>query len=220
MIQGRRRTPTRRTRCPSILAVFILGILIIPFAFVGINSHFTTGGESIVARINDADITFSDFTQSYTVYRRRMQSMLGPSFDPVQFDSLVARRRHLEALVNEELLRQATQSIKLEVDDERMAREIRNIPAFRLDGEFNLDVYLGRLASQGLTVRQFERDLRAQIIMSQLPDSILSSSITTNSELRDYVALQDQKRNFRTVLVPPLTVEGAPQPEEDAIQDI
>lgn len=207
-----------RDRLTGILAIFILGILVIPFAFVGINSYFTSSGENIVARVNDRDITFTDFTRSYTNYRRRMQSILGASFDPAQFESLVARRQHLDALIDEELLRQTTQSIDLEVDDERMAREIRSIPGFQLDGEFNLDVYLARLASQQMTVKQFERNLRAQIIMSQLPNSVLSSSITTDSELREFVALQDQKRDFRTVLVPPLTDQDAALPEESAIQ--
>ena len=207
-----------RDRLTGLLAIFILGILVIPFAFVGVNSYFQSGAENLVARVNEKDITVNDFTQSYSNYRRRMQSMMGAAFDPEQFESLVARRQHLDSLIDEELLVQAAQSIQLEIDDERLGEQIRNIPAFQLDGEFSLDVYLGRLTSQGLSVSQFERDMRLQFIMSQLPSSLMSSSISTNSELQNFVSLQDQTRKFRSILFSPLADEAAVQPGEEEIQ--
>jgi peptidyl-prolyl cis-trans isomerase D len=207
-----------RERLTGILAIFILGILVIPFAFVGINSYFQGGAENLVARVNDRDITSSDFTQSFSTYRQRMQSIMGASFDPTQFDSLLARREHLDSMIDEEVLSQAARGIELDIDDERLGEQIRSIPAFHLDGEFNLDVYLSRLTSQGLSVKQFERQMRAQFIMGQLPNSVLRSSIATATELRDYVSLQDQKRTFKTILIPPASNETAAQPDDAAIQ--
>jgi peptidyl-prolyl cis-trans isomerase D len=207
-----------RERLTGILAIFIFSILIIPFAFVGINSYFQTGAENLVARVNDKDITVSDFTQSYSNYRRRMQSIMGASFDPAQFESLIERRRHLDSLIDEEILSQAAQSIKLDIDDERLGEEIRRIPSFQLDGEFNLDVYLARLTSQGLSVKQFEREMRAQFVLGQLPSGVAASSFTTDTELADYVSLQDQKRSFRSILFPPVADASVEQPEDDAIQ--
>ncbi len=207
-----------RERLTGFLAVGILGILIIPFAFVGVNSYFTSGAENLVARVNDKDITVSDFTQSFSNYRRRMQSMLGAAFDPVEFESLVTKRQHLDALIDEEILSQAADSMKLEIDDERLAEQIRDIPAFQLDGVFNLDVYLARLTSQGLSVKQFERQIRSQFIMSQLPSGVLSSSITTNTELQEYVSLQDQQRNFKSVLIAPVIDETQAEFDDDVIQ--
>ena len=53
-----------RDRLTGILAFFVLGILIIPFAFVGVNSYFSSGNENLVARVNDSEITFNDFNES------------------------------------------------------------------------------------------------------------------------------------------------------------
>ena len=125
-----------RERLTGILAFFILGILIIPFAFVGVNSYFSSGDINLVARVNDQDITFTEFTNSYSNYRRRMQSIMGASFDPVQFNSAVSRLEHLDTLIDEAVLSQAAQGMELEIDDERLGQQIRNIPAFQLDGEF------------------------------------------------------------------------------------
>lgn len=207
-----------RERLTGILAIVILGILVIPFAFVGVNSYFQSGAENLVARVNDKDITTTEFTQSFSNYRRRMQSMLGASFDPVAFESLVTRREHLDSLIDEEVLNQAAMGLDLAIDDARLAQQILDIPAFQLDGEFSQDVYLARLTSQGLTVQQFERQMKAQYVMSQLPTGIMASSMATNSELENYVSLQDQTRQFKSVIVAPKSDEVQSDPDEAAIQ--
>ena len=207
-----------RDRLTGILAFFVLGILIIPFAFVGVNSYFSSGNENLVARVNDSEITFNDFNESYSNYRRRMQALMGAAFDPLQFDNLVARREHLENMIDQELVQQAALAMGLEIDDARLAQEIRSVPAFQVDGEFNADVYQNRLLSEGMTPAQFEADFRAQSIFAQLPTAILQSSLSTPSEIAYRVALQEQTRTFQAVMFP-TNLETIPTevPEEDVL---
>ena len=206
-----------RERLTGILAFAILGILIIPFALVGVNEYFTASGGNNVARVNETEITFNDFNQSYSNYRRRMQSIMGAAYDPVQFDQLVMRREHLESLIDQELITQAAQSMGLDVDDDTLAEEIRNIPAFQVDGQFNADVYQSRLLSQGLTPKQFQNEMRAQFVFTQLPKSISASSIATPTEIEEFVALIDQKRTFSAVLVAAETADPAPEFSQEEI---
>jgi peptidyl-prolyl cis-trans isomerase D len=58
------------------------------------------------------------------------------------------------------------------------------------------------LVAQGRTPKQFENDMRAQMIMGQFPSSIAASAISTSWELGDYASLHDQKRAFQAILVP------------------
>ena len=200
-----------RERLTGVLAFTILGILVIPFALVGVNQYFTSSGENIVALVNDTEITSNDFNQSFSNYRRRMQSIMGAAYDPVQFDQLVVRREHLDNLIDQELITQAAQSLGLDVDDDTLAEEIRNIPAFQVDGQFNADVYQARLLSQGMTPRQFQSELRAQFVVSELPKNIAESSFATTAEVKDLVGLLDQKRTFNAVLVAADNGEEVPQ---------
>ncbi len=71
-----------RERLTGVLAFTILGILVIPFALVGVNSYFTSSGDNIVARVNETEISSTDFNQSFSNYRRRMQSIMGAAYDP------------------------------------------------------------------------------------------------------------------------------------------
>lgn len=198
-----------RERLTGVLAFAILGILIVPFALVGVNEYFTSSSGNIVARVNETEISTNDFNQSFSNYRRRMQSILGAAYDPVQFDQLVVRREHLDNLIDQELITQAAQSMGLDVDDDTLAEEIRNIPAFQVDGQFNADVYQSRLLSQGMTPQQFQSEMRSQFVITELPKNIAESSIATSSELKEFVGLLDQKRTFNAVLIPAVSSEPA-----------
>lgn len=204
-----------RERLSGILAIFVIGILVVPFALVGVSSYFTPDAVNIVARVNDAQITQDDYTQSFQNYRRRMQSLLGQNFDADQFDQLVIRRQHLENLIDQELLTQVSLETGLAVDDERLAQAIRDIPAFQVDGAFNQDVYQSRLLAQGSTPQRFENEMRAQLILDQYPGTIASSAIATGWELREYVRLHEQERAFQAIVVP-AEVPGVEPPVGDA----
>jgi peptidyl-prolyl cis-trans isomerase D len=207
-----------REKLTGILAFGILGVLIIPFALVGVNEYFTTNSGNIVARVNDTEIAFNDFNESYSRFRRRAQATLGARFDPVQFDQLVMRRQHLDSMIDEELMSQAVQSLGLDIDDKTLAEEIYSIPAFQVDGQFNQDVYQSRLISQGLTPTQFQNEMRSQIVLSQLPENITVSSIATSSEISEFVALLDQSRTFNVAMVPAVIDEEIAFTEEEVNQ--
>ena len=193
---------TIREKLTGILAGVFFAVLIIPFAFVGVNSYFSSDAVNSVAVVNDQEITINEFTQSFQNYRRRMQSLMGANFDAEQFDQAIVRRQHLDTMIDQELLAQISIEAGLSVANDRLAAAIRDIPSFQVDGVFNADVYQSRLVSQGRSPTQFENDMRAQIIMSQFPSTIASSAISTSWELDGYVRLQDQKRAFRAILVP------------------
>lgn len=179
----------------------ILGILIIPFAFVGVNEYLASGSGNQVALVNDEEISFEAFNQSFINYRRGMQQRMGDRFNPTEYDSLVARLEHLDRMIDEELLRQAAMDLNLGVDDERLAETIRSIPAFQVEGQFNADVYQARVTSMGMSIPQFEAELRTSAVLSTLPQGIRDSSFATRSEYEEFVALSEQTRSFRALTV-------------------
>ncbi len=206
-----------RERLTGVLAFTILGILVIPFALVGVNQYFTSSGDNIVAKVNDKEISTNEFNQSFSNYRRRMQSIMGAAYDPVQFDQLVVRREHLDNLIDQELITQAAQSLGLDVDDATLAEEIRKIPAFQVDGQFNADVYQARLLAQGMSPQQFQNEMRLNFVVTELPKNIAESSIATTAEVNEFVGLLDQMRTFNTVLVPAEVADPPVQFSEEEI---
>ena len=206
-----------RDRLNGIIAIFIISLLVIPFAFVGVSSYFTSGANNTVAMVNDQEITLNEFNQAFQNYRRRMQAQLGSAFDPEAFNQPLVRRQLLDQMINEELLAQVAEEAGLAVSDADLALAIRSLPAFEVDGEFNSDVYMQRLQAQGITPEQFERDMRSAMVLDQFPTAIASSAIATPWEISDYARLQDQKRAFSALIVPAQT-DAEAQFSEDEIQ--
>ncbi len=190
-----------RDRLTGVLAFVILGLLVIPFAFVGVNEYFSSGSGNQVAIVNGEEISFDTFNQSFINYRRQMQSRMGEAFDPSDYDSLVARLEHLDRLIDEELLRQAAEQLEFAVDDDRLAQTIRDLQAFQVDGEFNADVYQARVGAMGMSIPQFEAQLRESAVVSTLPQGISGSSFATRSEYEEWVALMEQQRAFQALSI-------------------
>jgi peptidyl-prolyl cis-trans isomerase D len=210
-----------RDRLNGIIAIFILAILIIPFAFVGVSSYFTSDAVNSVAVVNDQEITINEFNTSFQNYRRRMQAMLGANFDAELFDQSTVRRQHLDTMIDQALLSQASVDAGLTVANERLAQQIRDLPGFQVDGEFNPEVYQSRLTSQGLTSQQFEEDMRIQMVMNQFPSTIATSAISTRWEMNNYVRLQDQQRGFGAIIIPAQNEdESVEEAVDEAVEEV
>ena len=208
-----------RDRLTGIIAIFIFAILIIPFAFVGVSSYFTSDAVNAVAVVNDQEITISEYNTAFQNYRRRMQAQLGASFDPELFDQPIIRRQFLDQMIDEELMAQVSIEAGLAVDNQRLALAIREVGGFQVDGEFSPEVYQARLSAQGMTPKQFEAEMRASMVMSQFPTAIGTSAITTDWERRDYVALMEQERNFQAIVVPAFPADVAAEEPTDAAEE-
>lgn len=190
-----------RDRLTGVMAIFILGLLAVPFALVGVNSYFSPDSENTVAIVNDEGITLTEYNDSFQNYRQRMRQLMGEAYDAERFDDPVIRRQHLDTMIERELLRQVSAESGLTVDDQFLAQAIRDIPGFQIDGEFNVEVYQSQLSAQGLTPPQFENQMRASMVLSQYPQTISASAIATPSEVDQYIRLQQQERAFAALMV-------------------
>ncbi len=124
---------------------------------------------------------------------------------------------HLDNLIDQELITQAALSMGLDVDDATLAEEIRQIPAFQIDGQFNTDVYQSSLLSQGMTPKQFQTEMRSQFVVTELPKNIAESSIATSAEVKEFVGLLDQKRSFNAALIAADVADVPPEFSEEEI---
>jgi len=210
-----------RDRLSGIVAIFIFAILIIPFAFVGVNSYFQSDAVNAIAVVNEKEITINEFNAGFQNYRRRMQAQMGEAFDPELFDQPIIRRQYLDQMIDEELMAQVSVDAGLAVANDVLAERIRSMESFNVDGEFNADVYQSRLTSQGMTPKRFEEEMRVSMILNQFPSAIATSAISTNWELDDYVSLMEQKRAFKALVVPafPAVAEGEEAPADEPVAE-
>ena len=70
---------TLRDKTTGWVAVAILVLLSVPFAFFGVENYFQAQVPTYVAKVNKVEIDQDQFRQRFEDHRSRMRQMLGPS---------------------------------------------------------------------------------------------------------------------------------------------
>lgn len=185
-----------RDRLNGIIAIFVFGLLAVPFVFWGVDSYTRAVPLDAVASVGEGEISSQDFQSSFANYRARLRQQLGDRYNDVETGSPESRRAYLEGMIDELLMRQHSEDMGLVVGDRVIAQIIHDTPAFQIEGRFNPDVYLQALASANQTPREFERGLREDIQTRLLPVAVASSAVITEPEVDRLIALQSQTRKI------------------------
>ena len=207
-----------REKTTGWIAVVILALLVIPFAFFGVENYFTQQVPTYVAKVGDQEIGQDEFRQRFERYRAQMRQMMGDSFDARDFESSEVKRRLLEQMIDEKLLAQAAEQRGVVVPAQQLQEQILGIDAFKVDGRFDPNRYRLLLASQNMSVQQFEQQLRSDLAVQFLPRQIVETGFVTDAYLDGYLALRDQKRDLDYVLLAPPSADQLGALDEAAVQ--
>lgn len=193
---------TLREKTKGWIAIAILAVLIVPFAFFGVENYFTQSVATYVAKVNDVEIGQDQFRQQFEQQRNQMRQMLGERYDAAQFETPEMKRQVLDRMINEEVLRQASTKLGIVVSPTQVQKEIAAIPAFQVEGRFDPTQYRQTLLGVGRTPRSFEQDVIRDLSTRALPQQVMESGFVTNAYLDRYLALRDQTRSFKYVVLP------------------
>ena len=213
-----------REKTTGWIATVILGLLIIPFAFFGMESYMSQRVDTHVARIaqppswwasapqawpfsylwSEHDITAEEFRQRFEIARMRARDQQGEAFDGKAFESAENKRRLLDAMIDEQVMRMAAEGDGIAIGDAQVRAAIREFPDFQVDGAFNADRYQLLLASQNppQTPREFEQTIRKNLLNGVIPDGLGRSAFVTNAEVDRLMRLLGEHRDVSFVLMP------------------
>jgi peptidyl-prolyl cis-trans isomerase D len=177
------------------IATIIFALLIIPFAFWGINYYFEGGGEPVAARVDDGVIGLREYQRALQTIRQRWQAVAGEPPTPEQ-DGLI-REQALNGLIEAELLRQAADGFGIKIGDGQVRAAIRGVAAFQGANGFDETMYQSALATAGLTPSGFEAQIREDMKAELLQSVLVDSSFVTDGEVDRLLRARNQVRDFR-----------------------
>ena len=209
---------TLREKTTGWIAALIVILLVIPFAFFGIENYMSPSVSVYVAKVGEAEISPDEFRTRFEEYRRQMRQMLGDRFDGRMFDQPEIKRQMLDRLVEEQLLLQAGERMGLTVPPARLQKEILQVQAFQRDGKFDPDLYRMMLQGQNMSPRQFEERVRRDLEVQALSEPVSRSAFVTEAYVHDFLRLRDQRRDIAYVLVPPPGEDTIEAPDDAAIE--
>ena len=184
----------------------ILALLVLPFAFVGVDSYVrSAGGDTDVATVGGQGISPQDFENALRSQQQQMQRALGKNFDPAMFDNPEVRQQVLDGVVNQRLLQVTAQDMKLTTPDAQMSKVILEIPDFQDGGKFSLTKYDEVLKLNGLNRASYEQRLRGDLAQQPLQDVLGRTNFASAAQAGLYQKLTEQAREIQVATVDPTT---------------
>ncbi|MEO8716940.1 MAG: SurA N-terminal domain-containing protein [Burkholderiales bacterium] len=184
------------------LAQVVLVLLVIPFAFFGLESYTRTiGAREDVATVNGSAITQGEFAEELRRQQDRLRAAFGPNIDTDALDTPGARRALLDSLVSQRLLADAALRGHLTVSDDALRETIAAVPAFQGEGGFSRASYEALLRAQNMTPATFEARLRHDLALAQLSDAVRATAIASRTVSERLEAIEGQRREIQESLI-------------------
>ncbi|MGV8922652.1 MAG: SurA N-terminal domain-containing protein [Thermomonas sp.] len=213
------------------IATVILGLLIVPFAFFGMESYMSQRVDSYAARIAQPpswwqsapqawplsylwrtyDIDSADFRQRFEQARMRARDEQGDKFDAKVFESADNKRKLLDQMIDEQVMRLAAEGHGIVVSDVEVRNAIQAVPDFQVDGKFDVNRYQLLLASQSpaQTPRDFDNRIRDDLQVSLIPNRLAQSAFVTNADVDRVMRLLGEQRDVSFVMLPAMPADTA-----------
>ena len=186
---------TIRDKVSGWIAVAIIILLIIPFAFWGINYYFNQGGNVNVVKVNGTKINLQQYQQAYQTVRQRWEtSNKNEPLTPDQEKRL--KQQTLDGLTSRELLNQLNASIGMYVGDRQVQSTIESISEFQGAKGFDKGLYESYVSQTGMSVPAFERQLRSDMISDQTRFGLIETEFMTDKEISLVTSLINQARDI------------------------
>ncbi|MDD3761993.1 MAG: SurA N-terminal domain-containing protein [Nevskiales bacterium] len=185
-----------RDRTSGLIAGFIVALIAIPFAFFGIESFRSGGGDPVVAKVGDQKIHDSQFRRAYDQRYQQLMSLMGENFRADMIDQTQLRQSVLRDMAQETMLKQFTESEGYAVDDATVFRSIATETAFQRDGKFNTEAYRDALARVGFTPERYEARLRDSLEMNQMREAIVDTAFVTDVSVDQALRLAGEQRTI------------------------
>lgn len=197
-------------------------IVLIPIAFIfavwgaaGIVQMDFFGQPNYAAKVNGEPIPLAQVSDAWREQQSRFQQQFGSEI-PAETRRLL-QDNLLESFIRQQLVSDRARASGYRVDAQRLRAAIEQEPAFQLDGKYNEQLALARLAQVGLTAERYRADVRRDLQNAELERALVISDFATPQELSRRFALEDEQREVRWAVVPAARYLGSVSLDEAAI---
>ncbi|WP_346839683.1 SurA N-terminal domain-containing protein [Microbulbifer sp. SAOS-129_SWC] len=177
------------------------------------------GSADAVAEVNGKKITDMDLQRAIQSRQNMIRSQFGDQVPADLISEEKLRAPVLKQLVTSSVMRQAARDSGMVMSSAIVNREITQIPAFQVDGKFNLQRYRDGLRRLGYNTASFPKTMERDLILQQFADSVSDSAFTTRADANQIVALSMEERDFDYAVLPVKGLLGDMKVSDSEIED-
>jgi len=197
----------------------LLGLMILPFAFFGIDSYTRSGrnvGEA--ASVDGTSVSNRELAEETRRQQDRLRQMLGAQADPAALDTPEMRLAILESLVSQRLMTNEVANGHLAMSKEAVVASILAAPEFQEGGKFSPERYAGYLRAVGMTDEGNVAKLRLEIPAAQLASAIAASATQSRTVIARLAAIEAEKREVAEAFISAESYLARVKPDEAALK--
>ncbi|MDO4431533.1 MAG: peptidylprolyl isomerase [Lonepinella koalarum] len=194
-----------RNASNGIVWKIVFALISLSFILSGIGGYVVSRVDTSAVKVNGEEISQSLFQQQYNNLYNQESQIQGSKFDLLaDSEDYVKglRNQVLERLVNQELLRQYTEELKLSISDAQITQEIVLNPNFQAEGKFDNNIYQQFLRNNNLTAETYAEYLREALALQQLQVGLADSEFVVPHQQKAFETLFFQQRYARLAHVP------------------
>jgi peptidyl-prolyl cis-trans isomerase D len=185
------------------IAGTIISIIILTFALWGIHSYFIGGANnSVVAQVNSIEITKEQLAVAYERLRRQAQAQYGSNSSLLAKDETTLKRRALQALIDIEVLKQASLVQGFRISNGQIDNYLQSMPEFQVDGQFSVERFQEILSSTLLSTSEFLDLIKTNLLVDQPKLGIIFTSFALPDETNYTISLVNQERDIDYINLP------------------
>ena len=188
-----------RKKSKGWVAYLIVGLITVPFALFGIQQYVGGSSNPAVATVDGEDISLTTYYEELNIQQRNLQQQLGASYS-VEIDNAL-RQTLIESLIDEKLLENFTNSMKIVTLDEEVRSFIQSNPVFQVDGVFSEDRYLQILRLNNFTPLAYELEQSKSMSLDQIKRNLNNSAFLSTVQIEQLNDLSSQQREVSFIVL-------------------
>jgi len=191
------------------IAFFIVILIIVPFAFVGIDSIFSNSPASDAElEVDGHSISRLLVDRALVIHKQRLLQQLG-DIDPALLDDAILRGPVRQRLIREKAAELKALSTNMGVSPATIASLLQTVELYQADGRFDRDRYEFVIGQMGYTPREHHSYMSNGLLLSQFASGVVDTGFVTDADLELAAKIFEQRRNYYYLTVPiaPLVAE-------------
>ena len=177
---------------------FLFGFITVTFVISSMAGYLYTRVDNSAAKVNGEEISQQAFQNQYNIASRNLTPQEIDS--PAQVANL--KRQVLASLIDQELLRQYANELKLGVSDARIKQEIVTTPTFQNNGKFDNTLYQQTLQNNGISAETYAGYVREALRLEQLQSGLGTTTFIVPAQQEKLAKLFFQSRQIRLANLP------------------
>ncbi len=151
-----------------IVTIWISTIAFVGAGFVGWGQYSYGDKAGSVAKVGNIEITMGELQKGYSRLYNQYNQMFQGDFDEERAKSFGLQAQALSQLTDQALLLNLAAEYDLQITDAELLKEITSQEYFFVDGAFDKEAYKQTLATNNLTLKEYETDVKKQLLIQKV----------------------------------------------------